>query len=52
MEKMTIQCEGFEAIERMTRKSGNSSAVTLPLKWLGKRVKIILLDPLDEVDEG
>ena len=39
-----IQLTGFEMLEKQVNKSGNSGRVYVPVEWVGKRVKIILLD--------
>jgi putative transposon-encoded protein len=45
MKKETnIQLTGFEMLEKTVNKSGNSGRVYVPVEWVGKRVKIILLE--------
>ena len=44
MEKTNIQLNGYEMLEKQVNKSGNSGRVYLPIEWIGKRVKIILLE--------
>jgi len=45
MKKETkIQLLGFEMLEKQVTKSGNSGRVYVPVEWVGKRVKIILLE--------
>ena len=45
MKKETkIQLTGFEMLEKHVTKSGNSGRVYTPIEWVGKRVKIILLE--------
>ena len=45
MKKETkIQLLGFEMLENKVTKSGNSGRVYVPIEWIGKRVKIILLE--------
>lgn len=48
MEKIDITISGYEAREKTVTKSGNSGHVMVPVSWVGKRVKIILLDPVEE----
>ncbi len=46
MKKETrIQVTGFEMLEKQVNQSGNSGRVYVPIEWVGKRVKIILLEP-------
>lgn len=45
MKKQTkIQLTGYEMLEKQVNKSGNSGRVYVPIEWMGKRVKIILLE--------
>ena len=44
MKKTNIQLTGFEMIEKQVNKSGNSGRVYVPIEWIGKMVKIILLE--------
>lgn len=39
-----IQLSGFEMLEKQVNKSGNSGRVYVPIEWVGKKVKIILLE--------
>lgn len=46
MKKETmVQLTGFEMLEKQVHKSGNSGRVYVPIEWIGKRVKVVLLDP-------
>jgi len=40
-----IQIIGFEMLEKQVNQSGNSGRVYVPIEWVGKRVKIILVEP-------
>ena len=44
MNKTNIQLIGYEMLEKKVNKSGNSGRVYVPVEWIGKRVKIILLE--------
>ena len=45
MKKETkIQLTRFEMLEKQVNKSGNSGRVYVPIEWIGKKVKIILLE--------
>lgn len=46
-EKMNIELNGYEALEKVVTASGNSGRVYVPEGWIGKRVKLILLEPLE-----
>jgi putative transposon-encoded protein len=43
MKETTIKLTGFEMLEKQVNQSGNSGRVYVPIEWVGKRVKIILL---------
>lgn len=45
MKKQTrIQLTGYEMLEKQVNKSGNSGRVYVPVEWVGKKVKIILIE--------
>lgn len=44
MKETKIQLSGFEMLEKQVNKSGNSGRVYVPIEWVGKKVKIILLE--------
>jgi putative transposon-encoded protein len=44
MRKTKIQLTGYEMLEKLVNKSGNSGRVYVPIEWINKRVKIILLE--------
>jgi putative transposon-encoded protein len=44
MKETTIKITGFEMLEKTVNKSGNSGRVYMPVEWVGKKVKIILLE--------
>lgn len=39
-----IELTGFEMLEKKVNKSGNSGRVYVPIEWVNKRVKIILIE--------
>jgi len=45
MNEINIQLRGFEMLEKQVNKSGNSGRVYVPVEWIGKRVKVVLLEP-------
>lgn len=45
MKETKVQLTGFEMLEKQVNKSGNSGRVYVPVEWIGKRVKVILLEP-------
>jgi putative transposon-encoded protein len=51
MQPAKIETEGYQAIEKVVKNGGNSGRVFVPKSWTGKRVLVILRDPLDQPDE-
>lgn len=45
MKETSIRLTGFEMFEKKVSRSGNSGRVYVPIEWIGKKVKIILLEP-------
>ena len=43
--KVKLELTGFEMLEKQVTKSGNSGRVYVPIEWIGKKVKIILIEP-------
>jgi putative transposon-encoded protein len=48
---MKAEVSGYEIIEKIVKPSGNSGRVYVPVDWVGKKVKIVLLDPVDKNQE-
>ena len=44
MKETKIQLTGYEMLEKQVNKSGNSGRVYVPIEWLRKKVKIILIE--------
>ncbi len=44
MKETKIQLTGFEMLEKQVNKSGNSGRIYVPVEWIGKKVKVILLE--------
>lgn len=44
MKETNIQLKGYEMLEKIVNKSGNSGRVYVPVEWIGKKVKVILLE--------
>lgn len=44
---MEIKLDAYQVIEKVVKSSGNSGRVYAPKEWIGKRVKILLLEPLE-----
>ena len=48
MKLTEIKLKGYEMIEKIVNKGGDSGRVYVPIKWIGKKVKIILLDKIKD----
>ncbi len=44
MERTQIHLTGFEMLEKQVNKSGNSGRIYVPVNWIGKKVKVVLLE--------
>jgi len=42
--EVEIKLTGYEMLEKQVNKSGNSGRVYVPVEWIGKRVKVVLLE--------
>ena len=42
--EVKINLTGFEMLEKQVKRSENSGRVYVPVEWIEKRVKIILLE--------
>ena len=45
---MEVKLEAYQVIEKTVKSAGNSGRVYVPKEWIGKKVKILLLEPLEE----
>jgi putative transposon-encoded protein len=48
MAKFTISLKGYDSIDRTVKTAQISGRVFVPKAWIGKRVKVILLEPEEE----
>lgn len=39
-----LEMEGFEVVEKIAVKGGNSSRIYVPKKWEGKKVRAVLIE--------
>ena len=39
-----MQMEGFEVIEKVADKGGNSARIYVPKHWIGKKVRAVLIE--------
>jgi putative transposon-encoded protein len=40
-----MKMEGYEMVEKIAKPSGTTARVLVPRHWIGKRVRIIRVDP-------
>lgn len=45
---MEVKTDAFQVIDREVKAAGTSAHVYLPKSWEGKKVKILLIEPLEE----
>jgi len=41
---ISMKMEGFEIIEKTAESSGNSGRIYVPKKWIGKKVRAVLIE--------
>jgi|TARA_B100001971_G_scaffold118950_1_gene109518 putative transposon-encoded protein len=41
---MGIEMQGFEVVEKVAVKGGNSSRIYVPKRWEGKKVRAVLIE--------
>lgn len=51
MKEMEITVSCYETIDKVVKVQGNSGALYVPKAWEGKKVRVLLLEPLTESEE-
>lgn len=46
--EMEIKITAYQIVEKTVKQSGNSGRVYVPVEWIGKKVKVALMEPIDE----
>ncbi len=46
--EMEIKINAYQIVEKTVKQSGNSGRVYVPIEWIGKKVKVALMEPIDE----
>ncbi len=41
---MKIEMKGYEVVEKIADRGGNSARIYVPKKWEGKRVRAVLIE--------
>ena len=39
-----MRMDGFEIVEKVAEKGGNSARIYVPKKWMGKKVRAVLIE--------
>jgi len=39
-----MQLEGYEVVEKIAERGGNSARIYVPKKWIGKKVRAVLIE--------
>jgi hypothetical protein len=48
MTEMEIKTVCYGSVEKIARNGGHSARVFVPLSWKDKRVRVLLLEPIEE----
>jgi len=51
MEKTKVSLSAYEILEFEVKRSGNTGRIYVPARWIGKKVKVLLLEALDDDSE-
>jgi len=46
-QQIEVRAKAFQVIEKTVKTSGNSGRVYVPKDWVGKKVKVLLLESID-----
>jgi len=50
MKSYSVTLDAYGTVEKEVRDGGNSGRVFVPKGWIGKKVRIYLVEPVEEVD--
>jgi putative transposon-encoded protein len=50
-QEMEIRISGYQIIEKTVKQTGNSGRIYVPIDWVGKKVKVVLLEPTEYASE-
>ena len=48
---MWASCNTYDLETKTVTSAGNSGAVYLPKAWIGKKVQVLLIEPLEKGDD-
>ena len=47
-QEMRVTVDAYQVLEKTVKASGNSGRVYVPKEWVNKKVKVMLLEPLND----
>lgn len=50
--KQQLKFDGYAFIEKTVKNSGDSGRIFVPISWVGKKVAVVLLEPVEEKGNG
>ncbi len=50
--KMDVSITCYSVVDRVVGPGGNSGRLHVPKSWIGKKVRVLLLEPTEEGKEG
>lgn len=50
--KQHFEFDGFALIEKTAKNGGDSGRVFVPIAWAGKKVAVVLLEPVGEKENS
>lgn len=50
--EMEVTIKAYQVIEKTVKPSGNSGRVYVPREWIGKKVKVFLLESITDNENG
>ena len=49
---MEVTTKAYQVIDRPVKPMGNSGGIYLPKEWIGKQVKVLLIEPIEKPAEN
>lgn len=50
-QQMKVEVQAYQVLEKAVRSAGSSGRVYVPKEWVGKKVKVFLLEPAADGEE-
>jgi putative transposon-encoded protein len=51
MKPYSVTLDAYGTVEKKVRDGGNSGRVFVPRAWIGKKVRVYLVEPVEEEEE-